>query len=244
MKKKTINQQLRTNNQGFTIIELLIATVAFTIMLLICTVALVQIGRLYYKGITTNNTQEIARTVIDDISRSIQFGGESPYNNPTATNWGAPTNIPVHSFCIGSTRYSYALDAQVSDDASINGMYQTTSHHIRHALWRDQTSTPLVCAPLDLTSSNPDTTAGANHVAGTTGVELLAVNMRLSYFSLSNAIAPKLWNISAYVVYGDEDLLNKSNYPPHIACQSTLSGFGGQFCAVSELTTVVRERLL
>ncbi len=70
----------RLDRKGFTIIELLIATVIFAVILLIMTAAVVQFGRIYYKGVISSRTQEAARSVTEDIGRSIQFGGGAGIN--------------------------------------------------------------------------------------------------------------------------------------------------------------------
>lgn len=63
----------RTNNKGFTIIELLIATVIFSVVLLVITGAIVQFGRVYYKGIVQSRTQERTRAITDSVSKNLQF---------------------------------------------------------------------------------------------------------------------------------------------------------------------------
>ncbi len=95
--------------KGFTIIELLLATAVFSLVLVGATSALIQIGRMYYKGLTTSNTQETARRIMEDVSRNIQFSGATPTDTPgggLAVNYNG-TDIALISFCIGSLRYSY-----------------------------------------------------------------------------------------------------------------------------------------
>jgi prepilin-type N-terminal cleavage/methylation domain-containing protein len=96
-----MNSQRR--QQGFTIIELMIATAVFSVILLLCTAGLIQVGRLYQRGITESQTQEAARTVIDEISQAIQLSGEGVYG-PSANN-----------YCVGNKNYSFHLGKQVSD---------------------------------------------------------------------------------------------------------------------------------
>lgn len=68
---------IRTANKqkGFTIIELLVATTVFSVILLTLTFAVLQIGKQYYKGITSSRTQTVARSISDEVARAIQFSG-------------------------------------------------------------------------------------------------------------------------------------------------------------------------
>lgn len=65
-KEKTIK-----NTAGFTIVELMIATVVFSVILILITTGIIQIGKAYYKGIIGSRTQETARKITDEVGRSI-----------------------------------------------------------------------------------------------------------------------------------------------------------------------------
>src|SRR5437667_5654433 len=71
MKKHATPQR----TSGFTIIELMIATVIFSVVLLLITAGIMQVARVYYKGVTEANTQSTARSIVDTISQAIQFDG-------------------------------------------------------------------------------------------------------------------------------------------------------------------------
>lgn len=94
------------NQQGFTIVELLIATLVFSVVLLVVTIGIIQITRVYYKGITESNTQNTARTLMDTITQGIQFSG----GNVTTTS-GAGTK----AFCIGNQQFSYKTGTKMTD---------------------------------------------------------------------------------------------------------------------------------
>lgn len=101
------------DSAGFTIIELLIATLIFSIVLVVILAAFVQISRLFYKGVNMSNLQNDARTVTQDIADDIQFA-----QNP-------PTFVKANSsgigyFCIGLHRYKYHLRYQVGSSTNDN----------------------------------------------------------------------------------------------------------------------------
>lgn len=93
----------KQNNKGFTIIELLISTVVFSVILLVITSAIIQIGRIYYKGVIQGKTQESSRAIIDDVSQSIQFSRSTPTGSQNASGG---------YICIGNRRYTFVYNTQ------------------------------------------------------------------------------------------------------------------------------------
>lgn len=207
-------RSLKRQNSGFTIIELLIATAVFSTILLLCAFALLQIGRTYYKGVTSNKTQEASRSIIDEISRAVQFSGDDPVTSVTETSGSK-------GFCLSGKLFSYKLDQQVTDGAP-----DPDQNKGNHA---------LLVSPAGACSGS---TAALN-VDGPTGEyrELLPEHMRLNKLSITQVGTSKLYTITIRVVYGDNDVLNDA----HDTCQEVR--VGTQFCAVSELTTTVQKRI-
>lgn len=93
------------SSKGFTVTELLIATTIFSVILLLCTFGLIQVGRTYYKGVTIIRTQNVARSVMDNVSQSIIYSGSTP-------------SIVPNALCIGSMRFSYSLNNNVGPGVS------------------------------------------------------------------------------------------------------------------------------
>lgn len=168
-----------SNNKGFTIIELLIATLVFSVVLLIVTVGIIQITRVYYKGLTESSTQNTARNIMDTIAQSIQFSGSTVSN----TIVPVPVAGTTSAFCIGDQQFSYRLGYELV--ASSPGIDQTTQ-----GLWQ---STTAGC------SGNPP--------AAASGKEYLGNHMRLSNLTVVN-VTGSLWKVSVTVAYGDDVLLN------------------------------------
>src|SRR5438105_2979488 len=105
-----------THETGFTIIELLVATTVFSVVLLLVSVGLIQIGRTIMKGVTTDRNQATAQAVMDDVSQAIQFSGGNvtpvtPSFNP------ADLNPAVYYFCVDNNRYTFRLNTQLTDGA-------------------------------------------------------------------------------------------------------------------------------
>lgn len=180
------------NNKGFTIIELLIATVAFSVILMVITGAVVQIGRIYYKGVVQSRTQERARAITDSVAKNLQFSTK-----------GSFFDVPNVCYSIGNQTYKYNLQTQVDD-----------SNH-------------------GLLLTNGD-------CSSTEGTEMLGERMQLATFNIEEINTnPRTYKIHVRVVYGaKEDFLGDDPLQP---CEPIV--LGGQFCAVSELTTTVVSRL-
>lgn len=99
--KKTAKQ----NSSGFTIIELIFASLIFSLVMTVILVTAFQIGRIYYKGVSISNTNEAARTIVDDISNDVRFA-----------QLADASHMGDGYFCIGLHRYTFALFKKVTNE--------------------------------------------------------------------------------------------------------------------------------
>jgi prepilin-type N-terminal cleavage/methylation domain-containing protein len=204
------------NAHGFTIMELLIATIVFGVVLLVVSTAILQFSRVYYKGVTEANVQEVTRTVTDGITQGIQFGG----GTVTETN-ATPTPGNSYAFCIGNLQYSYQVGHQLTDSGT------PTATQKRHALVKNSVA---AC---------PGQPAQNMSSAVVTGREMLAPNMRLARMEVTH-MTGNLYKVSVKVVFGDDDLLDNPT-TKDAKCKNIRAGT--QFCAVSDITTTVVKRV-
>lgn len=213
---------LDNNQKGFTIVELMIATVVFSMVLLICSLAILHIGRVYYRGTIINRTQDVARKITDDISNAIQFGDNDDFRTGTST-----VGAGARAYCIGRNRYSYNTDRMRGDGGDPN--------ELNHILWRDVQHVGADCNPVNLTLNEPSPSTGNISF----GMELLGDNMRLPEFIVAKDPATDLWTVSVTVSYGEPG--DFQDPPIYKACKGPDAG--GQFCAVSSYTIKVKGRL-
>ncbi len=211
---------------GFTIVELMVATMVFSVVLLLVTAGIIQIARVYYKGVTETNTQNAARSIIDNISQAIQFSGDDVSGTPGSTPG------QDYDFCLGNTHVSYKLGRQVKSSPS-------ASDQTYHAIVANNISGCAGAAPQVLNQ------------ATVSGRDLMPQEMRLSNLVVQRVgtSQPAQYRVLVRVVYGDSDLI----YSPSdttatngyersdAACRAQT--IGTQFCAVSELSTVVVKRV-
>ena len=216
------NIKTKRSDKGFTLVELMIATVVFSTVLLLATTGVINIGKLYYKGITTARTQETARSVIDDVSRSVQLTeGEIKSSGDPA---------PYLVKCIGKDRYTYRIDTKVEGN--------------NQGLWLDEITEGGTCSPYDFTDPVAEGSDGKELLS--TNMRLLDFDISEDGSDRTRV------NVKVGVAYGDSDLLTHcspddsenpgpcAGNPSNAQCKSTNSG--GSFCAVSNLETFVKRR--
>ncbi|MCA9331736.1 type II secretion system protein [Candidatus Saccharibacteria bacterium] len=171
---KLINQK----QEGFTLVELMIASAVFATVLLLCTYGLLEIGRSYYKGATISRTQETARLITDDVIEAIQFGGGGVFGNE-ADGW----------YCIGNKRYSFTSNVQRRDTAPVRS----------HVLMSET-------VPACSSTSDKNTSVDTSTLTGTDTKELMNMRMRLTRFSIT-PLNNDLYEVTVRVVSGDNDML-------------------------------------
>ena len=205
--------RLSRNQSGFTILELMIATMIFSVILLLCTYGVIQIGNTFYKGGVLVRTQNANRRAMDAISTSVQYGGEDLSGLPIAGLSGQPLTTGDGVFCVGKVRFMYSIGTRVTGST--------------HGLVVDNEGTGC---PLAATNDPSD------------DKELLGEGMRITRFSLQSVGPPVLGPdqtetiaITLAVAYGDDDALDADGL-----CRG---GPDSRFCANSDFTTTVQRRL-
>jgi prepilin-type N-terminal cleavage/methylation domain-containing protein len=203
---------------GFTIVELLIATAVFSVVLLLMTFGIIQVTNTFFKGDNDAATQRVATSVLNTLAQAVQFDGGT-------VSQGANT------LCIGGQQFSYWTGYQL-EPTVVPGKYQRTTAMIEN-------------------------TGGCTGAASTIGRELLTDDMRLSNVSItclssaticaSTTTGGALYQVDVRVVYGDDDLLYSPSgkVPAATSYDAACNGQadGEQFCAVSDISTIVSERI-
>lgn len=249
------------DKSGFTIIELLIASTVFAVILVIITIGIINITQSYTKGLTETKTQNVARNILNDMAQAIQFSpgaiSTSTNANPgiievSTSNAPADNKFPptpgkvVYGFCIGEREYVYQLGYEVVS-TSIN----LSSNQAYNGIMVNPASDS--CSGFN-SSYLPTDYNFINSTTVPTGfTEFLDPNMRISYLMVCqgtltptgdcNYVADSnIYSLGVQVSYGDNGLFNND-----IATDgSTLcnGSIGTQFCATSKLITVVEKRVI
>ncbi len=217
-----------SNEKGFTILELLIATTVLSVILVMVSFVMVGIGNIYQKGINQARVQTSTRNITREVSEQLQLmNRSSAFVGPSS-----PAPGRFKTFCFGDVRYTYVIGEQLGTDSS------PENPKIPHVLWRD-TPGAAACAAgpaLDLSTNNAN---GEPNGSASGGTELGPANSRLTVFDISSTLSG-LYTVNVGVAYGDTDLLTSPPIGPTVRCNS---GAGNQFCSAAFLSTVVGRRL-
>jgi prepilin-type N-terminal cleavage/methylation domain-containing protein len=232
--KNSITKPNKRQN-GFTMVELMIATSVFSIILLLSLAGFLQIGQLFYKGVNITQTSNTLNQTVTSLKNDILFdtsGAAITIMNSSVTPASEPT-VNRYYFCAGVNRYGFFLGRQLDKAVQTDEMENfPVSGWYRFALLKDRLS--VTGCP------NPFTSSASFTPAGTT--ELLGDKMRLSNLDIEQLPSPndKLYTISIKIAYGDDEVLQD----PNSTSPSCLAGAAySQYCFVSDLRTTVRKGL-
>ena len=204
----------------------MIATTVLSIMLVLISVIIINIGNLYSKGINQSKVQDNARSIVDELVQGLQI------NNPGSVQVGA------NAICINNVRYSYVLHQQLAPN--------------QHVLWRDvPSSLGSACPSANLSLPTP-TTGDQGTELMIPGTRLANLTVQKT----QNPNGEWYYVITFREVFGANDLLCSPTATPTNDCNLTTTstalnntdlqckGFAGeQFCAVSALTTTATARV-
>ncbi len=230
MKIVLIPSRSRGSN-GFTIIELLIASGVFATLLLLSLSGFLQIGRLFYKGVSATQTQQVARQVMDTIQADINFSQNSSVvvaadSSFTASVNGVNRTFTRYYFCANKHRYTFIQGKVVNSAAEATMMSTPQAGWHDFGLLRDRMPGNS-CAP-------PFTGA---FTALNNPVELLSDNMRISNFTVAQVGGDPLYNVNLKIAYGNDAILQNPTLTT-ATCDSSLSS--SQYCFITNLLTTVR----
>lgn len=217
----------KQESKGFTIVELMIATMVFATVLLVITSGIIQFTRSYYRGATVAKTQDTARSIIDSVSQSIQFGSALPSDMYAS---GSP-----QYFCAGGYQFIFnkgtKYDSVQSPTYTNPGLYLVQSMNGCNA-----PSNPLPIGGRQLLNSNMRVTQLTQTFLGN---GLYSVSVTVAYGDddlLCDGGEPATCQPNAPVLTPTAFASVSSD----IRCRLTQ---GSEFCAVSTLSTIVKKRI-
>jgi len=225
----------KLHTRGFTIIELLIATIVSSIMILSILIVFIQITRYFTKGTTQVNTQKATRQAIDSITQEIQTttgGVELPFQ----PSIGSPYMI----FCINHRRYSYKVIPSLSSAADLND-WQDRALYVEDDLGSDVGASQTACVNGGGSNTGPKV---FNPTAR--GKDLLGENMLIVSLILKDADGggkqARLYRVALSVLNAPADAqasriitVNSSSVP---LCQGAAVK-GSEYCGLSTLDTTI-----
>jgi prepilin-type N-terminal cleavage/methylation domain-containing protein len=222
---------LHKSQGGFTIVEFMIATMVFSVILMAVTSAILYMTKAYQHSLYTSRTQAAASSLIDTLTQSIKYN--------TNTGWiEAGSEGSAQTKCIGGRQIIYILGHQLDGADTAD-----RSNNVMLIRQRPGTSCPL---PSDSELKTGNITNEPK--------ELLGKGMRL--VRLDMVPEGNMQKITVKVAYGDRDLfcspsVTSCDNETYILSGSQLynddlmcrPGAGSEFCAISELSSTIYQRL-
>jgi prepilin-type N-terminal cleavage/methylation domain-containing protein len=216
------------NQRGFTLVELMIALSVLSIILLMASLIMIQIGKWYSKGVNASNLQNVSRNITADVTSALQFSGVA-LNSGSGTQSMNGVSMPVRSYCLGKVRYTFIENRKLGSDRQTN----VTTNHV---FWRDEMRDTSSCPPRIITASGiPTNDAQTDPLKR--GYEMVANNMRVTSFNIQS-IGNGVYQLDLNMAFGDDDVVNTS--AGRATCRS---GPGSEFCSASNLRTIINRRL-
>jgi prepilin-type N-terminal cleavage/methylation domain-containing protein len=212
--------------QGFTVVELLIATAVFSVVLLVAQTSFVRIGHLFYKGVTITQTQDVAAHIFQDINGNFQ----------NAPNVGGSQNSASGGYdylCVGNARYTYRINNEINTDNAVNHSPSGNYGILKDVL---PGSGSQCAAPCDQASGN---CTAASMAPLNNPTELLGNNMRVEKFAINQSTSTSnLYTVEIILAYGDDNALTYTTAGDYstVACQGDVEN---NFCAVSHINTAM-----
>lgn len=203
--------------KGFTLIELMLAAIIFAVVLVVILASFLQIGRIYYKGVSVAGTNEAARTAVDDITNDLRSSKDVTLPKQFTPD---PTS-PYWYFCVGTHKYAYKITLAV---------HQVTSYDI---------NVPGHVDPNGLVKSDISNGCDSNFQTGSHFEQLLGANMQLNRLdfncnSLNNVDSCSL-TIRVVFFGSDPSVLKPSATDPNASCVGSL--LSTDFCSVAFFST-------
>lgn len=232
--RNNTTKPLESPQAGFTIIELLIATTVFSMVLMVLLYGVLSFTHAYYSGVNSSTTQDATRTVINTVAQAVEFSGNTITPTPASQTAGRP-----YYFCAGGNTYYFILGS----------MYDgATPSSTDPGLFMD----PGIC------TATPNFSAtGAKEMLGA-NMRVTYLNLAQS------ATNTRLYTVSLGIAYGAADLLCNVSQDGHaggclpgdtvngpsasvagtnandVVCKQAA---GSQFCAHAGLSTTVSLRV-
>jgi prepilin-type N-terminal cleavage/methylation domain-containing protein len=217
----------KSNNQaGFTIVELMIATLVFSMVLLVITFGVIHFTTAYYKGINSSNTQTTTQNAIDSITQSIQFSS------------GGTTASGTTHFCAGGKVFIYDLGKEFggTPTSTNRGLYEMPADTGCSDPGTPTGGTELLGKNMRLAAVSVTSTDSTDPTVP------WQVTVRITYGDTDLLCSPALNGNTGGCSSGSSNFAATATFAADdLQCRSQV---GSQFCSVSVLNSVAQQRIV
>jgi hypothetical protein len=212
----------------------MIATVVFSLILIVITSGIVHFTADYYKGIHSSATQTTARNVMNTLAQNFQYGS----GNKADFVESDPTEADAYK-CVGQIQINYKLGAQLGVDSDY-GVFVTTKDPVDGCKPYDPSriGKELLAPNMRLTDLNVQQFVGGVN-------NLYTISAGVAYGDIDLLCSSAVTDATAQGYCGgsapnlDRTTFDWVNSGKSIVCKGVK---GSQFCAFSHLNTQVSGR--
>lgn len=235
-------EPIKKVSDGFTIVEIMIATLIFSVILTLATGVILSFTHEYYKAVNSSSTQNTARNVLNQVTQAIAFAGNSPVSSSSAVANGQTIN----TYCIGPTQFDYI------------SYYPQSS--TQYALWQSQ-DTSASCTTLSTPNSTSVQLLSANMRILNFQICLAQQLAQGMGCTLTGAGQQPTYVVNLSIAYGYGTLLCDTSVSGNQNCPQTdkttftdtanvtpgdtfkcIINPGTQYCSVVNLSATMQER--
>lgn len=221
--------------KGFTLIELMLAMGFISVLLLAVAMTVIQIGKIYNKGMTLKEVNQIARTITDEVTRSV---AASPSFSLDVAAGKYANDAVSGRLCLGQYSYIWNYGSAINTTNANRARYTSGTNEIYFVKVPDLSGTYCVRQPSGLPRINP---TNAVEMLRTGDRNLAVHNVRVS--SATTATDPrtgqKIYTIQFTIGTNDTAALNSTA----TGCKtSNEMGFDFEYCTVQQFTIAVRTQ--
>jgi prepilin-type N-terminal cleavage/methylation domain-containing protein len=211
---------------GFTVVELMIATVVSSLILVVITVGIVRFTSDYYKGVNVSSTQATTQNAIDAVAQAIQFNA----NSTVATDGSQGI------FCAGNQVFLYTMGKALNAAPSATnwGLYQLNNPSSNCIIPADTSGgTELL---------GPNMRLGIMNLSEIGSTNVWQLDIRVAYGDADLLCRTGISGTSkgscntGATDYASSDIIQGSD----LTCKIRI---GSQFCSVVHLSTAIGQRV-
>lgn len=219
-------------NNGFTLVELMLAMSFISLLLMGIAVTTIQISRIYDKGITLREVNQAGRTVSDELQRTI--ASSTPFDADPAS----PTSRYIvrqggGRLCVGRYTYAWNYGSALRGGAGAPAIFNTyqDSQPVRFAKVDDPSASLCVDPNLDINRSQ------ATEMLSAGDRDLVLHTMTVTRGSNDLDIGQALYAISLTIGTNDKAQLTTNDS----SCKPPNEGAGNEdYCSVNQFDIVAR----
>jgi len=226
-------------SKAFTLIELMLAMAFISVLLLAVAMTVIQIGKIYNRGITLKEVNQVSRSLTDELTRSVasspSFSLNASAGKYVSETWGG-------RLCLGQYSFVWNYGTALNNNDPNRSRYSSGSNVIQFVKAPDLSGTYCVRQPSGYPNIDP---ANAVELLDESDRDLAVHKIEIS--SAATATDPRtgqqLYTITFTLGTNDTAALSTDAAGYVSSCKTPDQlGFSFEYCTVQQFTIAVRTQ--